>query len=282
MLIAARLMAYLLLLLAAGLPIYRLTEGRRQADIGERTALALLAPAALAASCLWALASVAAMAASSVTALDASTIKAVLDATPLGSVLLVRFVALAALLLTALMFPRSAVLAVAGGVALASCAWTGHAAGGEGLPGSLQRLSDIIHLLAAATWLGALACFLRACLARGRDSERIRALVRFAGTGTVITLLLAASGVANGYFITSLSGWSPRSDWSLLIGTKVALFLVMLALAASNRWRLVPAMEAGISGARGRLVRSLILETSCAAAIVALVAFAGMLDPSGT
>src|SRR3546814_8754495 len=84
------------------------------------------------------------------------------------------------------MFPRSAVLAVAGGVALASCAWTGHAAGGEGLPGSLQRLSDIIHLLAAATWLGALACFLRACLARGRDSERIRALVRFAGTGTVI------------------------------------------------------------------------------------------------
>lgn len=280
-LIAARLLAYLPLLLAAGLPLYRLTEGRASAGAGERVTLALLGLAAIAASCLWAVASVAAMAASPIAALDVPTIQAVLGATPLGTVLLMRSAALGVLLLAALAFPRNAMLALAGGVALAASAWTGHAGAGEGLPGSLHRLSDVIHLLAAATWLGALACFVSACLGRGSDRDRVRALARFAATGTVIVVLLTVTGLANGFFIAAPSGWSPRSGWSLLIGAKVALFLVMLGLAAYHRWRLVPALEAGLPGARGRLLRSLVLETSCAVAIVGLVAFAGMLDPSG-
>lgn len=280
-LIATRLLAYVLLLLAAGLPIYRLTDGRMRAGTGERAALAVLALAAIAVSCLWAVASVAVMAASPIAALDAPTVQAVLGATPLGTVLLVRSIALVVLLLAALLFPRNALFALAGTVALASCAWTGHAGAGEGLPGSLHRFSDVVHLLAAATWLGALACFVQTCCARGNDRDRVRALVRFAGTGTVIVILLTVTGIANGFFVTAASGWSPRSDWSLLIGAKIALFLVMLALAAGNRWRLVPALEAARPGARGRLMRSLTLETLCAVAIVGLVAFAGVLDPSG-
>ena len=280
-LVTARLIACLLLLLAAGLPLYRLTEGQSSATGGQRAALAALALAAIPVSCLWAVASVAAMAASPITALDTPTVRAVLSATPLGVVLLIRVGALAALLVAAAVFPRNALLAAVGGLALASLAWTGHAGAGEALSGALHRLSDVVHLLAAATWLSALGCFVQAGLARTDRNDAVRALAGFARTGTVIVCLLAVTGIANGLFITLPSQWSPRSEWSLLIGAKVALFLAMLGFAANNRWRLVPALEAAVPGARGRLARSLMLETLCAVAIVGLVAVAGLLDPSG-
>lgn len=280
-LVAARLLAFVLMMLVAGVPIYRLTEGRQIAGQMERKALALLAVGAVALSGLWALASVAAMAASSITALDRATVQAVLAATPLGAVLLIRAGALAAMLLTALAFPRNTALAALGTVALATSAWTGHAGSGEGTAGAAHQLADVIHLVAAATWLGALACFLEQSFRRGNDLDRVRALSRFARTGTAIVALLAVTGVANAWFVTAASGWSPRSGWSLLIAVKVALFFAMLGLAASNRWCLVPALEAAQPGARQRLARSLLLETGCALGIVALVAFAGVLDPSG-
>ncbi|AIT82313.1 copper homeostasis membrane protein CopD [Novosphingobium pentaromativorans] len=280
-LIASRLAAFILLLLAAGLPIYRLTDGQRTAGKGQRWLMAMLTIAASAVSCLWALASIAVMAASSLTDLDAETVSAVLGATPLGDVLIVRTAALAALLLMALIFPRQAVLAPFGALALATCAWTGHAGAGEGISGQLHQVSDVIHLIAAATWLGALCCFVRDGLDRANDADKLTALSRFARTGTLIVVLLAVTGIANGYLITAPSGLVPGSTWSLLIAAKVLLFIVMLALAADNRWRLVPALATGLPGARQRLTGSLIAETGCAIAIVALVAFAGMLDPSG-
>ncbi|SLK00313.1 copper homeostasis membrane protein CopD [Novosphingobium mathurense] len=280
-LIASRLAAFILLLLAAGLPIYQLTDGRRTAGRGQRWLMATLALAAFAVSCLWALASVAVMAASSVSDLDAATVTAVLGATPLGDVLIVRAAALAVLLLLALTFPRHAALAPFGALALATCAWTGHAGAGEGASGTLHQISDVIHLLAAATWLGALACFVNDALGRTDETDKLKALSRFAGTGTLIVVLLAVTGIANGYLITAPSGLVPESAWSLLIAAKVLLFIAMLGLAAGNRWRLVPALEAGLPGARQRLTRSLIVETGCAVGILVLVAFAGVFDPSG-
>jgi putative copper resistance protein D len=67
----------------------------------------------------------------------------------------------------------------------------------------------------------------------------------------------------------------------------VTLFLVMLVLAAANRFRLVPALEAAIDAgdnrrARDAMRRSLLLEIGCAVAILALVAWLGTLEPPGT
>jgi len=279
-LIASRLAAFVLLLLAAGLPIYQLTDGRRIASKQQRWLMAMLALGAFAASCLWALASVAVMAATSLTDLDAATVTAVLGATPLGDVMIIRSAALAALVLLALAVPRHAVLAPLGALALATCAWTGHAGAGEGTLGALHQVSDVIHLLAAATWVGALACFVRDGASRGNDAEWVTVLSRFARTGTLIVVLLAVTGIANGYLITGPSGLVPASTWSLLIAAKVLLFIAMLGLAAHNRWHLVPALDTGQPGARTRLSRSLVVETACALGIVALVAIAGMLNPS--
>ncbi|MFT6568809.1 MAG: putative copper resistance protein D, partial [Sphingomonas echinoides] len=69
-----------------------------------------------------------------------------------------------------------------------------------------------------------------------------------------------------------------------LLLAKLALFALMLGLAALNRFRLTPRFEASIAasdhrGALGALRRSLGAETGCIIAILALVAWLGTLEP---
>ena len=54
----------------------------------------------------------------------------------------------------------------------------------------------------------------------------------------------------------------------------------MLALAAGNRWRIVPALERGEAGADARLRRSLLLEMAVGLGVVLVVAMLGVLDPA--
>lgn len=61
-------------------------------------------------------------------------------------------------------FPLGAMLA---GGALASLAWNGHAAAGEGLAGAVRLAAGIVHLLAAGGWIAAVLMFL-AMLLRGK------------------------------------------------------------------------------------------------------------------
>jgi putative copper resistance protein D len=66
--------------------------------------------------------------------------------------------AIAALFAVALpLSVRLRVVAIACAAALVgSLAWAGHAAAGEGAPGAIHLISDILHLVAAAAWFGAL------------------------------------------------------------------------------------------------------------------------------
>ena len=48
------------------------------------------------------------------------------------------------------------VTSLLGGAALASFAWTGHGASDDGLAGAVHLAGDVVHLLAAGVWLGAL------------------------------------------------------------------------------------------------------------------------------
>ena len=56
---------------------------------------------------------------------------------------------------------------VFGAIALATLAWTGHGAMDEGNRRYIHFISDILHLLAAGGWMGALAAF--ALLLRAKD-----------------------------------------------------------------------------------------------------------------
>ena len=52
--------------------------------------------------------------------------------------------------------PWLGVVTIAAGLALSALAWTGHGAAGEGAIGWAHLLADILHLIAAGAWVGAL------------------------------------------------------------------------------------------------------------------------------
>lgn len=275
-LLAARAAAYLALLLVAGVPLHVLAAGQALA-FRARLVLALLAIVAALASAWWALESVAAMAGISLAELDQATAEVVLAQTPLGKVMEWRLTALAAVVLACFVPFRASrlpVLALAGSVALGSMAWTGHAGASEM---ALHRASDVAHVLAAATWLGALAVFVVSAFSR--EGADIAALARFARTGSVVVAILICTGLLNTLAIAS---WpmALEARWFSILAVKLALFAAMLALAAGNRWRIVPALERGEPGATARLRRSLLLEFAAGLGVVAAVSLLGVLDPA--
>ena len=216
--------------------------------------------------------------------LTASAIGDVVRYLDLGKAAVVRGGAalLALVLLVALPPGRGVWLTAAGlgAIITVSLAWMGHAAASEGR--ELHLVSDVLHVLAAAGWLGALAVL--ASLVTGAPGSREslhRALIRFSGWGSVLVAVLLLSGLVNAWFLVGPHHVRDLLDtpYGRLLALKLVLFLAMLALAALNRWRLTPALPAGSAGAVGALKRSLLAESVTGCAVLALVAALGTLVP---
>lgn len=189
-------------------------------------------------------------------------------------------------LIAVMIWPGFWLASMAGAVALASLAWSGHGA----MDNAWHLLSDILHLLAAGTWLGAmLALILMARLDALCSESRIRSLAdsvkRFEGVGAAIVLILSVTGVANYLFIIGPTlGEVLLGTYGILLAIKVALFGGMLVLAALNRFHLGPLLEQSLRAgqhqvAANALRRSVALELVIALLIVGLVAWLGTLSP---
>lgn len=292
--IALRFGVYLDLMLLFGLAVYPLYSGQRGHAAARRGRLA--SPGLAFLGLVLVIASFAVMAAAmagvAVAELDRETLAVVLHETGHGAAFKAQVLALLAALGLAL-FGRGAggrwLVAGAAGVALGSLAWTGHAGATEALPGALHRLSDVVHLLAAAAWIGALAMLLRAIAATKAGAAVAQAqadLAAFAVAGSVIVGLIFVTGLVNGVMIVGLTGLPllPSTLYGQLLIAKLGLFALMLVLASLNRWRLTPRLDPKPdAGGRSRAVaavrRSLALEAGAAITILALVAWLGTLAP---
>lgn len=180
-------------------------------------------------------------------------------------------------------------MVLAGLMITASFAWTGHGAATEGPGGVVHLVTDIIHLIAAALWLGALAALTILLMRRAKSDDRTlhRALHGFASLGTLAVSLLVATGLVNSWFLvgTARVGDLGSNLYGQLLIAKFILFGLMVALAASNRFRLTPALgtavQTGMPSAAAicGLRRSLLLETGLGMALLAVVAVMGTLPP---
>ncbi|WP_030132411.1 copper homeostasis membrane protein CopD [Pseudomonas sp. QTF5] len=182
------------------------------------------------------------------------------------------------------------VAAFAGGVALASLAWSGHGAMDEGSRRYWHFVVDILHLLAAGAWVGALVAFalmakINALQTEARIRLLARAVNRFEVIGAVIVVLITVTGVVNYLFIVG-----PKLDevflstYGVLLFIKVVLFAGMLVLAALNRFHLGPLLDRSLRDgqytvAANALRRSVMVELVAAVLIVGLVAWLGTLSP---
>lgn len=298
--IVIRFALYADLMVLAGItafPLYALSRSERASGILPLKGTSIsLAAVGLALSGLGLLALVAAMAGSSVWDVDPQVLREIVGESAIGTAWIIRMAALAVAVVAAMTVNRSQMsqftLLTSTSVALGTLVWTGHAGATEGWVGTAHRLSDIVHMLAAAVWIGGIAAFAwllfrpLAALRPGHLPVVHGALDRFSKVGTLAVGAIIATGIVNCLAVVGFPHFTrlPMSDYGKLLIVKLLLFATMLGLAGLNRWRLTPAFGAAIrkndvAGTIAALRRSLLAEGGAALAILALVAWLGTLEP---
>ncbi|MBA5955888.1 copper homeostasis membrane protein CopD [Pseudomonas lactis] len=180
---------------------------------------------------------------------------------------------------------------LAGSIALATLPWTGHGAMDEGARRFWHFAADILHLLAAGGWIGALAAFGLMLSIRRSSSEQLvrvlsRALKGFETAGAFIVGTIIVTGVANYLFIVGPTLLEVlTSTYGVLLLLKILLFGCMIGLATLNRFYLSPSLERSVEAgeyslAATALRKSVLIESTLAVVIVCLVAWLGTLSPS--
>jgi putative copper resistance protein D len=300
LIVGIRWTVYAVLLSAFGLAMFCVQPagraGRSSSLLPLPRLLAVLSAAGLVASAVQITAMAAAMAGVGIADMDRQTLIDLITGSAVGYAWLLRMAMLVLLELAAIFLrqrPRAmlGLAVVSSGIAAATLAWTGHGAMDEGSRGWLHLGADVIHLLAAGGWLGAIAALIlllppSVTADPSGLAAAHRRLERFSGMGTVLVGLVLVTGVVNSWLIVGPGHFDvlPASLYGRLLLAKVILFAAMLALAAANRYRLVPALAAAMAAsdhrhALGVMRRSLLLEIGCAVVILALVAWLGTLEP---
>lgn len=257
-----------------------------------------VAVVALAAAILWLLAETAALTGAASEAFRWSALSSVVLDTRFGRIAALRAAALALSLAVQLITRRSGkpLWIVQVGIAaavVASFAWTGHGTMDEGLAGVVHLSSDLLHLFSAGVWVGALVPLSFLLLRTLRPgAERFtpmiaNALARFSGIGIVVVSILLLSGLINSVFLIQSAPWRAvvSTRYGRLLAAKIALFVLMLSLAAVNRYRFAPQLNAELTlssatpGALRGLRAALITETVLALLVLGVVAELGTLEP---
>lgn len=229
-------------------------------------------------------------------ALSSGTAWAFFNETQFGRVSEMRLglaIMLVALVLVRRLMPRLARPA-AWGIAflgigfVASLAWCGHAGGGLGFGGDVHAASDVVHLVAAAAWVGGLIplLLLIAPHVEMPPATRFHLIRRFSSLAVLAVIGLAASGVINTWFMLNGVRDLVVTAYGQLVLAKIVLFLAMLAFAAANRLWLTPRL-AGRHGeappdntALRLLCRFTTIEITLGVAVICVVALVGELPPA--
>ena len=151
--------------------------------------------------------------------------------------------------------------------------------------------ADVLHLVAAAAWLGGLVpltLLLSQALRNEADpwaSLASQAVRRFSMLGIVSVGTITATGIVNGWILVGSFKALVVTEYGRLLMLKISLFAVMLVYAAINRFWLTPDLalpsdkEARLKAMR-RLTRNSGIEIALGLIIFAIVGVLGTLHPA--
>jgi putative copper resistance protein D len=172
---------------------------------------------------------------------------------------------------------------------IAALAWTGHAGSTPGAAGNLHLAADILHLFAAAAWIGGLASLV-VLLSAARHDQSIAgasfaraATQRFSTIGIASVIVVFATGMINAWILVGSWHGLIATGYGQLLMLKMALFAVMILIAAVNRFWLTPRIgspPAGELSALRRLTRNSLIEIALALLIFTIVGMLGTLHPA--
>jgi copper resistance protein D len=222
---------------------------------------------ALAAACAWFILAAAQMAGG----LSLDAIRLAATATLFGNLFVLRV----AVLLVLLLVParRQALTALLAAIALALPGVTSHAAGASPAGfAAIGTILDTTHLLACGFWLGGLAVL--AALFRRKEPNMLLVLSLFSDAAMVAVLLLIMTGLINAATILLGDKQAPSPIYLAVLGVKLALVGIMLALALANRFKLMP------NGGQRRIARNVAAELGLALIVVLLAGALGQLAPT--
>jgi copper transport protein len=148
-----------------------------------------------------------------------------------------------------------------------SLAASGHAATAS--PQWLTRPSLFLHGIAAAYWIGALAPL--AAMARRRNDDLPRVLKQFSAIAVPLVGLLVLSGLMLSVIQLGSLRALIETPYGILLSIKLALVILLLALAALNRFVCTPAVIADYENTRP-LLWAIVLECLLVVGILAVVA----------
>ena len=221
-------------------------------------------------------------------ALNRETLALILGQTVFGRVWAVRLgliVALCAALWTMRRPPDRRSRRTVGAIVLATAyvvllAPAGHAAGGQGLDGLVQIVSDAVHLLAAGTWVGALPGFVFFLASAPPLAVVVEITRRFSALAVASVTALVVSGLINGWYLVGDIPALIGTTYGRLLLAKLAVFAAMAALAMANRWYLIPRLARNDRDALSSLRRNATLETAAAVVVVTIVGALGITVPA--
>ena len=104
---------------------------------------------------------------------------------------------------------------------------------------------DVVHVAAAAFWLGGIAGLVVAFRSAAAPERVGRMVARFSAAAVVSVVILAAAGLGMSWIVLPSWGDLVSTGYGLALLTKVVLVAVVVVLGAFNNRRLVPAISAG-------------------------------------
>ncbi|MBN9507623.1 MAG: CopD family protein [Alphaproteobacteria bacterium] len=200
-------------------------------------------------------------------------IPTVLTGTEFGTLIAVRL-ALLVLIALAAVAGRSAIATALAAVAVVLQAGHLHAFAMVRGP-SVLLASEVVHVFAAAAWLGALPGLL-VVVATLPAEPAGRAAARFSPVGRAAVLAIAASAAWQARMLVGTLAGLLGTPYGWICLAKLALFIALLALAAENRFALVPRLARDRTApAHLALLRGIACELVLGVAVVMLAALLG-------
>jgi copper resistance protein D len=225
-------------------------------------------------------------------AMSSEVLSTVLNETQFGLVLEIRL-SLAVILAVCLACDRFALsrrLALASALGLAATiAWTGHAGSTPGEKGILHLTVDVLHLTAAAAWIGGLVSLTWLLAETWRDpayaSLARDATRRFSTLGIASVGTLFSTGIVNAWILVGSLNALIATGYGRLLMLKISLFAIMVTFAAVNRFWLTPQLilstESGSQlNSLRQLTRNSMIEIALGLAIYGIVGVLGTLHPA--
>jgi copper resistance protein D len=170
------------------------------------------------------------------------------------------------------------VLAIANFV---SCAWLSHAGSDAGPYASLHLAAHALHMLGVSLWLGGLvplAMLVSRALNSGHGGVVMAAHAAsvFGNIALLAVGIIVISGVATTALIVRDVPDLTAGTYVALLAVKLALFCLMLVLAAVNRLKLVPLAASNYTPAAMLLWWSILVELALGLVILLVVGALGV------